>query len=142
MKRFLMSAAAVVAVLGLSSSVWAGGKPGGNGGNHGHSNGIGNFHNNNFKPQVLNNHGPQNFGSQKFISQNKGFANYHLTNGVKSSFGICYKGNNHCQWSSQCYNPRYCCTTYYCPYACCWYYWCATDCCYYPVTYCPYGVYR
>ncbi len=69
------------------------------------------------------------------------FTNYHVSHGVKCSYGYCYKGFNHGHWSSVCYSPVYGCKVYYCPCTCCNYYWCAWDNCFYPVTYCPYGCY-
>ena len=64
---------------------------------------------------------------------------YHLTHGTKYSWGYCYPGRNHCQWSYRCWNDTYNCTTYWCPSTRCHYYWCERDCCYYPVHHRPYG---
>ncbi len=67
--------------------------------------------------------------------------NYHLTHGIKCSYGYCYKGFNHCHWSYRCWNARCGCCCYFDPCTNCLYYWCVPDNCYYPITYCPYGVY-
>jgi hypothetical protein len=64
---------------------------------------------------------------------------YHQNYGTKCSYGYCYKGKNHCHWSSSCYSPEYGCTTYRCPSTGCDYYWCGRDDCYYPTHYRPYG---
>lgn len=68
---------------------------------------------------------------------NKVSTNYHLTSGVRSSFGTYYRGRNHNHWSITRFDPRYGCTCYFDAGLSIWFYFCEVDVCFYPVTYCP-----
>lgn len=131
MRRFLISAAVLVALTAVP--VQAGGGKFGGGPHIGIGPGNGPHINSAPKPAMIGS-GPK--------LQAHCAPNYHLQCGVKCSFGYCYKGCDHCHWSYQCYSPQYCCTIFYDPCTCCYYYWCVRDCCYYPVSYCPYGSYH
>jgi hypothetical protein len=65
--------------------------------------------------------------------------NYHVKHGHKfGHHGWCFKGYNHCHWSSWCWNPTWGCYNYWCPSTSCYYYWYQPHACYYPLSYISY----
>ncbi len=139
MKRFLLSAAAMVLGLALVGTVEAGDKKGGtHGGKSGGSPSSGVIHS-------TGSHSGKTYSGGSYsggVTKTTFHKDYHLTYGVKSKQGFYYyKGYSHSHWSHQCWYPKYGCNCYWCPCTLVYYYWCVPDECYYPVTYCPYNCY-
>lgn len=119
MKRLLMSMAALVLGLTVSSAAQAAGP--GKGGNHGGHNGG---HHNGSHHNGHNGH-------------HNGHHNSHF-HGSKFSHGYWFN-RSFCNWSYYCWSPRYGCNFYWEPTTCCYYYYCAPQACYYPISYISYA---
>jgi hypothetical protein len=118
MSRSLLSLAAGVLALSLTSTANAGGPS--HGGSMSHY-------------SMSRSYSPS-------YSSFKGFSNSsYMTNyGTKFSGGYSFTKSNF-RYSSYCYSSRYGCYCYWSPYASCYYYWCAPQSCYYPLSYISYA---
>ena len=111
MRRFLLSAAAVVIGLALVGTAEAG--PKGGSGSKG--------------------------GSSSSHSMHSSYSSHSSHMSYTSKSKVSYFSKDHFHWSHCYWWGKYGCYTYYCPSTYCWYYWYEPECCYYPCSYIPYA---
>jgi hypothetical protein len=115
MKRFLLSAVALVAgLLGATSTEALAGHDGHSGSGKGGHGSMQSSH---------EGHGRQSRNS------------YYKKHGTKFSHGYFYHGRNHRHWDYRCWSKRYGCNCYWDSGCRSWYYWSEPKCCYYPICY-------